>query len=113
VLVVNRFVVAEEAAGDFTDRAHAALEALAACRGYVSGQLARGLDDPTAWTLVTSWESVGSYRRALGAFDVKIRATPLLAESLDEPSAFEPLATAEPGGSVIVRASDRSFGPGR
>ena len=113
MLVVNRFVVAEEAADGFTERAHAALTALAACRGYRSGQLARGLDDPTAWCLVTEWESVGTYRRALGAFDVKVHATPLLAESLDEPSAFEPLASAEPGGAVQTRSSDRSVGPGR
>jgi hypothetical protein len=113
VLVVNRFVVAEEAADEFTERAHAALGALAARPGYRSGQLVRGLDDPTAWCLVTDWESVGTYRRALGAFDVKVHATPLLAESLDEPSAFEPLASAEPGESVVTRASDRSVGPGR
>jgi hypothetical protein len=62
---------------------------------------------------VTEWESVGTYRRALGAFDVKVNATPLLAESLDEPSAFEELASAEPGGEVAVRASDRATNPGR
>ncbi|GIF72303.1 antibiotic biosynthesis monooxygenase family protein [Asanoa siamensis] len=113
MLVVNRFVVDEDAADGFTQRAHAALAALAARPGYLSGQLTRGLDEPTAWCLVTQWESVGTYRRALGAFDVKVHATPLLAESLDEPSAFEALATAEPGGSVITMASDRSVGPGR
>lgn len=113
MLVLNRFVVAEEAADGFTERAHAALAALAARPGYRSGQLTRGLDEPTAWCLVTEWESVGSYRRALGAFDVRIHATPLLAESLDEPSAFEPLATASPGGAVEARPSDRSVDPGR
>jgi hypothetical protein len=53
---------------------------------------------PAHWTLVTEWESVGAYRRALGGFDVKVHATPLLSESLDEPSGFETLASAEPGG---------------
>jgi heme oxygenase (mycobilin-producing) len=108
VLVLNRFVVAPDAADAFTTRAHAALEALAARPGYVGGQLTRGLDEPTAWVLVTEWESVGTYRRALGAYDVKVTATPLLAESLDEPSAFEPLATAPPGGAVEVHVSDRA-----
>lgn len=56
---------------------------------------------------------MGTYRRALGAFDVKIYATPLLAESLDEPSAFEALATAEPGGQVEVAVSDRATDPSR
>jgi heme oxygenase (mycobilin-producing) len=108
LLVINRFVVAPDAAEAFTARAHAALEALAARPGYVSGQLTRGLDEPSAWVLVTQWESVGTYRRALGAYEVKVTATPLLAESVDEPSAFEPLATAQPGGPVEQHASDRA-----
>jgi hypothetical protein len=117
VLVMNRFVVAEDddrvATGTFTRRAHAALAALAARPGYLRGQLTRSLDEPTHWCLVTEWESVGAYRRALGAFEVKVEATPLLAESIDEPSAYEALATAQPGGEVTVASSDRSLAPGR
>ncbi|SDZ25679.1 Antibiotic biosynthesis monooxygenase [Micromonospora pattaloongensis] len=113
MLVMNRFVVTEESAPAFTERAHAALAALAARPGYRRGQLTRSLDEPDHWCLVTEWESVGTYRRALGAFDVKVYATPLLAESLDEPSAYEPLASAEPGGAVTVSASDRATEPGR
>lgn len=108
MLVLNRFVVEETAVSAFVERAHAALGALAARPGYQRGQLTRALDDPRHWCLATEWESVGTYRRALGAFDVKIHATPLLAESLDEPSAYEPLGTAEPGGEVAVLASDRA-----
>jgi hypothetical protein len=114
VLVVNRFVVAadDESVASFTGRAAAAIEALAARPGYRAGQLGRAYDDPTRWSLVTEWESVGAYRRALGAFDVKVNATPLLAESLDEPSAFEVLAAARPGGGVEHRASDLAVGRG-
>jgi heme oxygenase (mycobilin-producing) len=113
VLVVNRFVVADdtESVTAFTDRAGAAIEALAARPGYRGGQLGRAYDDPTRWSLVTEWESVGAYRRALGAFEVKVNATPLLAGSLDEPSAFEVLATAPPGGTVQRRASDLAGRP--
>jgi hypothetical protein len=57
---------------------------------------------------VTEWESVGAYRRALSSYDVKLHATPLLARSLDEPSAYEVLAEAAVGGSVTVAASDRT-----
>jgi quinol monooxygenase YgiN len=116
VLVMNRFVVADDDGGasdTFARRAHAALAALAARPGYMRGQLTRSLDEPTHWCLVTEWESVGAYRRALGAFEVKVEATPLLAESIDEPSAYEALATAEPGGEVAVARSDRSLAPGR
>jgi hypothetical protein len=113
VLVMNRFVVEETDAAAFVERAHGALAALAARPGYQRGRLTRALDDPRHWCLVTEWESVGAYRRALGAFEVKVRATPLLAESLDEPSAYESLATAEPGGAVAVRPSDRASDAGQ
>jgi hypothetical protein len=57
--------------------------------GFVDGSIGRNLDDPTLWALVTRWENVGAYRRALSAYDVKVRAVPLLSSALDEPSAFE------------------------
>jgi quinol monooxygenase YgiN len=113
MLVLNRFVIGLDTADAFVERAHAALAALAERPGYRSGRLARALDEPTSWCLATEWESVGAYRRALGAFDVKVQATPLLAESIDEPSAYEPLASAEPGGPVVVAASDLAPGAGR
>ncbi|SCL67944.1 Antibiotic biosynthesis monooxygenase [Micromonospora citrea] len=113
MLVTNRFVVDVDVADGFTERAHAALAALAARPGYLRGQLVRALDDPRHWCLVTEWESVGAYRRALGGFDVKVTAVPLLAESVDEPSAYEALAAAAPGGDVVVTASDRAAGPYR
>jgi Antibiotic biosynthesis monooxygenase len=105
VLVVNRFVVTGDDT-DFRTRAGAALAALGARPGYVRGRLGRAYDDPGRWTLVTEWESVGAYRRALSAYEVKVNATPLLAESLDEPSAFEILAEAGPGGAVVTTDSD-------
>ncbi|MDR7278568.1 antibiotic biosynthesis monooxygenase family protein [Catenuloplanes atrovinosus] len=113
MLVINRFVVAEDAAGGFEERGRAALAALAARPGYQAGRLTRALDDPAHWSLVTEWASVGAYRRALSDFDVKVSAIPLMAESIDEPSAFEELATAEPGGEVRVAGSDRAAHPHR
>jgi quinol monooxygenase YgiN len=103
----NRFVVSSDPA-EFVQRAHAALAALADRPGYLRGDLTRSLDEPEHWCLMTEWESVGAYRRALGGFDVKITATPLLAESLMEPCAYETLATAAPGGQVQTRTSDRA-----
>ncbi len=113
MLVMNRFLVEPDVAEAFLERAHAALAALAARPGYQRGRLTRSLDEPQHWCLITEWESVGTYRRALGAFDVKVHATPLLAESLDEPSAYETLALAAPGGAVEVSASDRATEPRR
>lgn len=106
VLALNRFVVGSERTADFTARAHAALAALAARPGYRGGELVRAVDDPTRWCLLTRWESVGAYRRALGAFEVRVEAVPLLAQAEDEPSAYEVLADAGPGGAVAAHGSD-------
>jgi heme oxygenase (mycobilin-producing) len=111
VLVVNRFAVAGEDQEGFGEQARAALGALAARPGYLRGSLARAYDDPSRWCLLTEWESVGAYRRALSAYEVKVTATPLLARALDEPSAYEELALAEPAGGVQVVPSDRAPEP--
>jgi hypothetical protein len=92
---------------DFADRARIALDVLAARPGYVRGTLGRCVDDPAAWVLLTEWENVGSYRRALGNYEVKLHATPLLATALDLPSGFEALLDVAPGGATVTRASDR------
>lgn len=97
-----------EASDEFVTDAAEALAALAERPGYLRGQLARAYDDPRVWCMVTEWESVGAYRRALGCYDVKLRATAVLSRAVAQPSAFEPLATAEPGAAVQVRASDRA-----
>jgi hypothetical protein len=93
-------------ATDFEARAAKALDALAQRPGFVRGTLGRSIDDDT-WVLVTEWENVGSYRRGLGGFDVKMHATPLLATARDLPSAFEPLLEVAPGGAAVTRTSDR------
>ena len=90
----------------FGERAQDALAALAARPGYLRGTLGRSTDDDRAWLLVTEWENVGSYRRALGNYEVKLRATPLLGEALDVPSSFESLTDIAAGGERTVHESD-------
>ena len=65
---------------------------------------ARSTDDPDAWVLLTEWANVGSYRRALGNYEVKLHATPLLAAALDLPGGFETLLDVAPGGAVAESA---------
>jgi quinol monooxygenase YgiN len=91
VLVVNRFRVDEESADSFRADLESALSVLSEQVGYADGQLGRNLDDPTLWTMVTRWRDVGSYRRALSRYEVKIGAVPLLSSAIDEPSAYEQL----------------------
>ena len=70
-----------------------ALELLAE-QGYVGGHDRPQRRRPDLWVLATTWETSGAYRRALSAYDVKLRAVPLLGRALDEPSAYE---VVEPG----------------
>jgi hypothetical protein len=91
VLVVNRFRVAEADAAGFAGDLAAAHALLAEKPGYVDGAVGRNVDDPTLWVLQTLWANVGSYRRALSAYDVKLGAVPLLSRAIDEPSAYEVL----------------------
>jgi heme oxygenase (mycobilin-producing) len=91
---------------DFEQRARTALEALAVRPGYRRGTIGRSTDDAGAWLLLTEWDDVGSYRRALGGYEVKLHATPLLASALDVPGGFEALVDIAPGGAAVTRASD-------
>jgi hypothetical protein len=88
LVVVSRFR-AGQAGGDLRAGLHDAHAALAARPGYVTGHVGRNLDDPDLWLLSTSWVNVGSYRRALSSYDVKVRAVPVLSQAVDEPSAYE------------------------
>ena len=94
MLVVTRFRVPPTEAEAFRLGLEEAHAALAAQRGYLSGGVGRNVDDPELWLLQTTWEGPGAYRRALSAYDVKLRAWALLGRALDEPSAYE---TVEPG----------------
>jgi quinol monooxygenase YgiN len=87
MLVVNRFRGDDGLRADL-ETAHAAL---ADRPGYLDGDLGRNVDDPGLWVLVTRWQDVGSYRRALSAYEVKLTAVPVLSRAIEEPSAFEPV----------------------
>lgn len=85
MLVVNRFRVEDD---DFGARVDAAVAVLATKPGFVAAQHGRNLDEPDLWVLVTTWENVGSYRRALGAYDTKVVLASLMDAWVHEPSAF-------------------------
>lgn len=96
MLVISRFRVAHGQAEEFRVRLEDALSALAAQEGYLEGSLGRNVDDGELWVLQTSWVGAGAYRRALSAYDVKVRAWTLLAQALDEPSAYEVVGRGQP-----------------
>jgi hypothetical protein len=65
------------------------LAALSARPGFRDGELGRSADDPDLWALVTRWDGVGFYRRALSAAEVKIAGAPVWVHALDEPSVYQ------------------------
>jgi hypothetical protein len=105
MISVTHFSAAE---AGFRTTAQDALGVLAQRPGFVRGTLGRSTDDTTAWVLVTEWDDVGSYRRALGDYQVKVHATPLLATAMDLPASFETLVAVEPGQSPTEFSSDRA-----
>ena len=90
------FAVTRLRAGDGGDAALVAaatelLAALAARPGFRDGELGRSADDPSLWALLTRWDGVGTYRRALSAAEVKIAGAPVWVHALDEPGAYLPV----------------------
>lgn len=118
-VAVARFCVPEADGANFSARSGAALQALAARPGYQGGEVGRSADDPSLWVVVTRWDGIGVYRRALSNFDVRVAAVPLLSLALDEPGAFEAVVALAPGAAVEQtsrsrRAADADVsGPGQ
>ena len=96
MFVVIRFRVAEAEQAEFAVRAQAAVDVLAQQKGFVAAQVGRNVDDPELLALNMEWENVGSYRRALSPYEVKLTAVPLLSQAVDEPTAYEDLAELVP-----------------
>lgn len=91
MLVIQRFRVPVEGAEQFPARLDAAYAHLAAQPGLESIDAQRNVDDPELWVLVTRWDSVGAYRRALGGVAAKYALMPVMAHAIDEPSAYLPV----------------------
>jgi quinol monooxygenase YgiN len=73
----------------FRSEVRSAIDALAARPGHIASRLARALDDPSRWVLVSEWENVGSYRRALSSYDVRMASGMLMGAVVNEPTAYE------------------------
>ena len=102
MFVVIRFRVAEGDQAVFETRLVAAVEVLSRQRGFVAARAGRNADDPELLALTMEWQNIGSYRRALSPYDVKLAAVPLLSEAIDEPTAYEALDVGRDIGSAAV-----------
>lgn len=93
MIAITRYRVPGDDADGFAERMTAVLTALSARPGFRSGRLGRTVDDPGLWALVTEWDGAGHYRRALGDYDVRLQFMPLAAMAVDEPGAYEVVAS--------------------
>ncbi|WP_165617546.1 antibiotic biosynthesis monooxygenase [Klenkia soli] len=66
------------------------LAALRARPGFRSGEFGAAADDDGLYALLTTWDGVGAYRRALSAAEVKIAGAPVWVHALDEPGVYLP-----------------------
>lgn len=89
MLVLSRFRYDVEQIDQARAELGSCLDRLGEHPGFVEGSVGRALDDPGLWVLHTRWDDVGSYRRALSSYDIKVEVVPLLARAVDEPSAYE------------------------
>lgn len=89
MLVLTRYRVEPPVTEEFRSQARTAMDAMATRPGFLDAELGRNVDDPQLWTLTMRWRDVGSYRRSLSGFDVKMAVVPLLSRAIDEPTAYE------------------------
>ncbi len=97
MFAVTRLRVGAEEAAVLAGQVDALLAALAARPGFRDGELGTSADDPALWALVTRWDGVGAYRRALSAAEVKIAGAPVWVHALDEPGVYLPRDDVAPG----------------
>ena len=96
MFVVIRFRVDEAAQPEFIDRLETAVEVLSRQKGFVAARTGRNADEPDLLALSMEWVNIGSYRRALSPYEVKLAAVPLLSQAIDEPTAYDDLSEFAP-----------------
>jgi hypothetical protein len=89
VLAITRYRVPAARTDDFVRTAQEVLKAVEGSPGHRSSRLGRAVDDTELWAMVTEWDGAGHYRRALGAYDVRVALIPLSALAIDEAGAYE------------------------
>ena len=65
------------------------IDILATQPGFLSARAGRCLDERDVWILLSEWNSVGTYRRALSSHAVKTSGYPVFVRVVDEPGAYE------------------------
>jgi hypothetical protein len=88
MFAVTRLRVPDAGTGDLASAVGELLVALSARPGFLDGEIGRSTEDGGLWALLTRWDGVGSYRRALSAAEVKIAGAPVWVHAVDEPGVY-------------------------
>lgn len=91
MLAVNRLRSFGDADEQVTDELSVLIDVLAGMPGFRAARAGRCIDEPDVWLLLSEWESVGTYRRALSSHAVKASGYPVFVRIVDEPGAYEVL----------------------
>ncbi len=91
MLAVNRLHAYGDAEEQITGELAVLLDVFATLPGFLRARAGRCLDEPDVWILLTEWESVGTYRRALSSHAVKTTGYPVFVRIVDEPGAYDVL----------------------
>ena len=86
-------------------QASAAVQRLSRFDGFLEASLIRSVDEPNEVQILSRWENVGSYRRALSSTNAKLHIWPFLATVHDQPSVFETLIAVQPDSTCTYKSS--------
>ena len=89
MLVITRHRVAQSDLPNWLAQAKESISPLASQPGCISAEIGLATDEPDLVAVVTRWDGVGSYRRALSNFEVKMHSIPFLSTAIDESTAYE------------------------
>ena len=107
LVVVIRFVIDSDEAVAFTSSAQSVADVLAVRDGCTEVAVCRSTDDRGHWLISTRWASVGQYRRAMSAIDVRAQCIPFFGSAVDELTVYEVLYQRN-GEQAVVSTSARA-----
>lgn len=91
LLAVNRLQGFSDPDRKVREELSVLIAVLATLPGFRSARAGRCIDEPDLWLLLSEWDSVGTYRRALSSHAVKTSGHPVFVRVVDEPGAYEVL----------------------
>jgi hypothetical protein len=92
-----RFAVEDRS--DFLVQARVAVELLRTRAGCLGIDVFQSVDSVGEMLITTRWQDMGSYRKAMSAYEVKESVIPFFSQARDEYSTFETIVRADADGT--------------